>query len=349
MGKKETTCYLIDFGLARRYRFRHPEDRTLKHIPFRRGRSFIGTAKYASINSHRSVELSRRDDLESIGYVLIELINGHLPWRNICKRNRDNKHHTYMRIRAAKEQTNWEEICAPMADYMRYCRELQFAEEPNYDKILDMLRVNLIKEQFSTTMSSPLIPTKCEACRALENKEAKPKIDPIEEENSPLMSPPSEAQINSDDVIQSNATYPLLSSNFTDKLTLQLDNIDLTSTDRAYCLSTQTCSLTPCIKMSQSSVDNFSQHSSLENLKSNLSANMDLGSSIKKANSETATEEDAESVKSCQNCRQQKQTYFDKQFVSGEKLSWQMWRDSTPENRFNYENRFRFVLTSIIC
>jgi serine/threonine protein kinase len=118
LAKKETTCYLIDFGLARRYRFRHPEDRTLKHIPFRRGRSFIGTAKYASINSHRSLELSRRDDLESIGYVLIELINGHLPWRNICRRNNTNKHQTYMRIRAAKEQTNWTETCPSMADYM---------------------------------------------------------------------------------------------------------------------------------------------------------------------------------------------------------------------------------------
>jgi len=53
----------------------------LTHIPFRRGRSFIGTAKYASLNSHKNIELSRRDDLESLAYVLIELVNGHLPWK----------------------------------------------------------------------------------------------------------------------------------------------------------------------------------------------------------------------------------------------------------------------------
>jgi serine/threonine protein kinase len=94
---RESTLYLIDFGLARRYRFafsivlqstfyfsisyREGENRTLTHIPYRRGRSFIGTAKYASLNSHKNIELSRRDDLESLAYVLIELINGHLPWK----------------------------------------------------------------------------------------------------------------------------------------------------------------------------------------------------------------------------------------------------------------------------
>lgn len=60
-------------------RFR--ENRDLKHIPYRKGRSFVGTAKYASLNSHKNIELSRRDDLESLGYVLIELINGSLPWK----------------------------------------------------------------------------------------------------------------------------------------------------------------------------------------------------------------------------------------------------------------------------
>lgn len=228
-----------------------------------------------------------------------------------------------MRIRAAKEQANWQEACSPMADYMRYCREMQFTEEPDYDKILDMLRTNLIKEQLSTTLPSLSIATRCETCRANDHKDAKLKIDRIEEENSPVISSPSEPQINN----QKHA----------DNLALQLDNISLTSPDQyqesyskqSYYLPTQTCSLTPSVKMSQSSVDNFSQHSSLENLKSNLSANMVL-SSTKQTSSEAATEEDTESVKSCQHCRQQKhlmKSYFDEEFVCGEKLSWQLWRE----------------------
>lgn len=68
---------------------------------------------------------------------------------------------------------------------------------------------------------------------------------------------------------------------------------------------------------------------------------MDLTGKKTNNSEQTTTEEDADSVKSCQNCRQQKQAYFDKEFVSGEKLSWQLWRELTPEHRFNYENRFR--------
>ncbi len=70
----EDTIYLIDFGLSKKFM----EGKT--HIKFKQKRVLIGTTRYASINAHYYHEQSRRDDLESLGYVLIFLLLGKLPW-----------------------------------------------------------------------------------------------------------------------------------------------------------------------------------------------------------------------------------------------------------------------------
>lgn len=75
---KRDRCFLIDFGLARKYRLQSGEIR-----PPRKSAGFRGTARYASINSHHSKELGRRDDLWSVFYVLVEFSLGSLPWRKI--------------------------------------------------------------------------------------------------------------------------------------------------------------------------------------------------------------------------------------------------------------------------
>ena len=72
------TCFIIDFGLARRYVLSNGEVR-----PPRESTGFRGTARYASINSHLGNELARRDDLWSLVYVMVEFTRGQLPWRRI--------------------------------------------------------------------------------------------------------------------------------------------------------------------------------------------------------------------------------------------------------------------------
>lgn len=73
--------YLIDYGLAKKYKDSHSN----VHIPCIDNKGFIGTARYASINTHLGMEQSRRDDLESFMYMMIYLLSGSLPWQGIKK------------------------------------------------------------------------------------------------------------------------------------------------------------------------------------------------------------------------------------------------------------------------
>jgi len=74
-GRKANTIYMIDFGLAKK--FREPKDE--QHISYREGKGMVGTVHWASINAHLRSEQSRRDDLESLGYVLMHFFRNKLP------------------------------------------------------------------------------------------------------------------------------------------------------------------------------------------------------------------------------------------------------------------------------
>ena len=82
-----STIYLIDYGISRKYR----SSRTGKHLKYNLTGRMFGTVRYASYNASRGVEQSRRDDLESIGHMLIYLYTGGLPWHGISFKDQDKK------------------------------------------------------------------------------------------------------------------------------------------------------------------------------------------------------------------------------------------------------------------
>lgn len=76
LGHKSGVLHVVDMGLCKKYF----DKKTKRHIGFRTDKSLTGTARYTSINSHLGYELSRRDDLEAISYLMVYFYTGGLPW-----------------------------------------------------------------------------------------------------------------------------------------------------------------------------------------------------------------------------------------------------------------------------
>ena len=137
LGDNGANVYCVDFGLSKRYR--HPKN--LQHIPHRDGRSLTGTPRYASINNHLGIEQSRRDDLESIGYVLVYFLKGSLPWQGLKAKNAQKK---YRLILEKKQQVSIAQLCqgcpSQFAEFLAYTRSLKFDAKPDIPYLRKLFR-----------------------------------------------------------------------------------------------------------------------------------------------------------------------------------------------------------------
>ncbi|CAN6844865.1 unnamed protein product [Brassica oleracea] len=144
LGRRANQVYIIDFGLAKKYR-----DSNHQHIPYRENKNLTGTARYASMNTHLGIEQSRRDDLESLGFVLMYFLKGSLPWQGLKAGNKKQK---YERISEKKVSTSIESLCrgypSEFASYFHYCRSLRFDDKPDYAYLKRLFRDLFIREGF---------------------------------------------------------------------------------------------------------------------------------------------------------------------------------------------------------
>merc|ERR1719210_66718 len=87
VGEQTPLVHIIDFGLAKKYR----NSKTLQHNPYKEGIKMTGTLRFCSINTQLNIDQSRRDDLESLAYMLLYFVRGGLPWQGWkaeCKREK---------------------------------------------------------------------------------------------------------------------------------------------------------------------------------------------------------------------------------------------------------------------
>jgi hypothetical protein len=138
--------HVIDFGLAKRYR----DPKTHQHIPYREHKNLTGTARYAAINTHLGIEQSRRDDLESLGYVIVYFLRGCLPWQGLRAATKRQK---YEKILERKMSSPVESLCrgfpAEFTAYLHYCRALRFDDKPDYGYIKKLFRELFVREGYT--------------------------------------------------------------------------------------------------------------------------------------------------------------------------------------------------------
>lgn len=183
-GANQDRVYIVDFGLAKRYRC--PD--TGAHIPCNTKKGLTGTVRYTSLNVHRGLEPSRRDDLSAVGYVLMYFALGRLPWQGISAKSKKTKQR---RIGRRKEKHTTAELCqgfpCELKYYLDYCEALDFDARPDYGYLNRLLQKALQLEMESAGVKTAVFdwllpeserPQAANAKRKRVRSEAPPEVEP---------------------------------------------------------------------------------------------------------------------------------------------------------------------------
>lgn len=168
-GKLGNLVHIIDFGISRQYKDQH----TKEHRPCREGVPLAGTYDFISINTHLGISKSniemwgmmdlltvpapsRRDDLESLGYVLLYFLRGSLPWlssQDTTSARHATKDEIIESIKEKKLNTPIEYLCnglpSAFATYFNYVRSLGYDARPNYTYLRKLFSDLCAREHFS--------------------------------------------------------------------------------------------------------------------------------------------------------------------------------------------------------
>lgn len=143
-GNLVNLIYLIDFGLSKKFKKSNKE-----HIKYAEGKGFTGNQRFCSNNALMGIEQGRRDDLESLGYILIYLAKGKLPWENLQEATTSTKKEALIKV---KVHLALEHLCDGIPNvflqYMTYVKGLAFTAKPDYAYVKKIFRDFFIENQF---------------------------------------------------------------------------------------------------------------------------------------------------------------------------------------------------------
>jgi serine/threonine protein kinase len=144
-GEYANKIYLIDYGISSTYL----DPRTHEHLTYSQNNGLVGTPYYVSVNTHLGGQQSRRDDIESILYMLVLFLQGSLPWQG-QKQKKEKRNEDIAQI---KIQTKLEVLCAGIPDSFRMMldlvRRLRFDERPKYCWFRSMFTNMLLQNGFA--------------------------------------------------------------------------------------------------------------------------------------------------------------------------------------------------------
>ncbi|KAN0103922.1 Protein kinase-like domain containing protein [Russula decolorans] len=143
VGEQANLVHLIDFGLSKEFR----DPKTHVHIPYKKDLGLAGTAVFASINSHLGLELGRRDDLESLAYILFYFLWGFLPWQGLGKND------MLASKRTISAYNLFHELRTEFHAFLEHCRSLPFDGKPNYNHFLSLFDNLLLTEVLQSEMA----------------------------------------------------------------------------------------------------------------------------------------------------------------------------------------------------
>ena len=144
--KHDINVYLIDFGLVKKSEKKNENNNELKEPNIK---GFIGTLTYASLSAHNKEELSKKDDLWSFFFMLLDLLNEQLPWRNIDSNNEKEIVKTKLKCLNDPEKYLFLTITKnnkEITNIFNYIKNLKYETEPDYEYISNQLIILKNKE-----------------------------------------------------------------------------------------------------------------------------------------------------------------------------------------------------------